>query len=184
MIDSLFVKRRCILHITQLGEHVRENRNLFLSKKGWHTFKGYAYSQIHKMQTKNPQGKRKASVEKFGYDLKYATHCIRLLAEVEQMFTEGTIDLEANREQLKAILRGEWAKEQVIDYFNSKERELETLYQESKAIPHRPNEAAIKKLLLECLEMHFGSLAGAIHITESEIVKALVSDVKGVLEKY
>ena len=68
IIDSLFVPRRCITHITQTGEHVRENRKLFLHKGAWHSFKGYAYGQMHKMNTKNPEGKRKEIVEKYGYD--------------------------------------------------------------------------------------------------------------------
>ena len=55
MIDSLFVPQRCISHMTELGNRVRENRHLFLSKKTWHTFKGYAYSQMHKMNTKKPE---------------------------------------------------------------------------------------------------------------------------------
>lgn len=50
MIDSLFVPRRCILHSTQVGEHVRENRRLFLTKKSWHTFKGYAYTTVQKIK--------------------------------------------------------------------------------------------------------------------------------------
>lgn len=52
MIDSLFVPRRCILHSTAISEHVRENRKLFLHKGSWHKFKGYAYSQMHKIGRK------------------------------------------------------------------------------------------------------------------------------------
>lgn len=59
MIDSLFVPRRCVLFSTQVGELVRENRYSFLHKGSWHKFKGYAFSQIHKMRTKNPIGKEK-----------------------------------------------------------------------------------------------------------------------------
>lgn len=50
MIDSLFVPRRCILHSTQVGEHVRENRHLFLTKRAWHSFKGYAYATVQKIK--------------------------------------------------------------------------------------------------------------------------------------
>jgi hypothetical protein len=52
MIDSLFVPRRCILHTTQIGEHVREYRKEFLHKGSWHKFKSYSFSQIHKLRTK------------------------------------------------------------------------------------------------------------------------------------
>jgi predicted nucleotidyltransferase len=46
MVDTLFVPQECVLHNTQVGNMVREQRKLFLSKKCWHTFKGYAYSQL------------------------------------------------------------------------------------------------------------------------------------------
>ena len=56
MIDSLFVPRTCIIHSTAISEYVRENRKLFLHKGAYHKFKGYAYSQMHKMRIKNPEG--------------------------------------------------------------------------------------------------------------------------------
>jgi predicted nucleotidyltransferase len=52
MVDAMFVPQNSILHITQVGQMVRENRKLFLHKGCWHKFKGYAYSQIHKMKSK------------------------------------------------------------------------------------------------------------------------------------
>jgi len=52
MVDALFVPNRCVLHSNQVGEYVRENRHIFLSKRCWHKFKGYAFSQIHKMKNK------------------------------------------------------------------------------------------------------------------------------------
>lgn len=69
MIDSLFVPRRCVLHTTKIGEIVRENRRLFLSKKCWHTHKGYAYSQVSKMASKNNLGVKLRTIEdNYGLD--------------------------------------------------------------------------------------------------------------------
>jgi len=163
MIDSLFVPRRCILHSTAVGELVRENRKLFLHKGAWHKFKGYAYSQVHKMRIKNPEpgSTRYEMVQKYGYDLKFAYHVVRLLNEIEQILTEHDLDLERNREQLKAIRRGEWTQEQIIDYFETREKDLESLYT-SSSLPHSPDEEKIKGLLLQCLEHHYGSLGDTI----------------------
>lgn len=157
MIDSLFTHRTCILHITPLGETVRENRRLFLHRGCWHTFKGYAYSQMHKMDTKEPEGKRKADRDRYGWDVKFGAHCVRLLLEVEQILAEGDLDLQRHSEQIKAIRRGEWTKEQVKNFFAQKEQHLEELYHKS-ALPWGPPEAQIKELLLNCLEQHYGSL--------------------------
>jgi len=160
MIDSLFVPSRCVLHMSRIGEMVRQNRKLFLSKKARHSFIGYAYSQrsqiSNKKFTKNQ--KRLDDIEKVGYSTKFAYHLVRLMNECEQILVEGDMDLERNREQLKSIRRGEWTLEQIDEYFNSKEKQLEELYVSSTAVPNLIRETDIKNLLMNCLEEHYGNL--------------------------
>jgi len=181
MIDSLFVPRRCILHITQLGEIVRENRKIFLNKQACHKFRGYAFAQMHKMKTKSPQlgSKRDQLVSTYSYDVKYAYHLVRLIDEAVQILTEGDLDLERSREILKAIRRGEWTQEQIEEYFATKEKHLEKLYEESK-LPYSPNEAKIKQLLLNCLEQHYGNLSACIEIPAKE--KQALLDIKKIID--
>jgi len=181
MIDSLFVPRRCILHSTQVGEHVRENRKAFLHKGSWFKFKGYAYSQVHKMKIKKPDptSNRYEMVQKYGYDVKFGYHVVRLLNEIEQILIEKDLDLERNREQLKSIRRGEWTLEQIVDYFEKKEKELESIYTNSD-LQHSPDEEKIKSILLECLEMHYGSLDNAIKTNVSSI--DLLNDISNYVE--
>ncbi|MFS1525722.1 DNA polymerase beta superfamily protein [Microbulbifer sp. 2304DJ12-6] len=171
IIDSLFVPRNCVLYSTAVGELVRERRQLFLHKGCWARFKGYAYAQVHKMRTKVPEGGRKEIIEKFGYDVKFAYHVVRLLNEVEQILVEEDLDLARNKEQLKAIRRGEWSQQAVEDYFSDKENQLEKLYLESK-LPAVPESASIKELLMQCLEQHYGSLEQCV-VREDEALIAL-----------
>lgn len=182
VLDSLFTPVPCVLYSTKIGEMVRENRRLFLHKGAWHKFKGYAYSQIHKMNVKTPQegSKRAANVAEFGFDVKFAYHVVRLLDEVEQILTLGDIDLQRDRERLKAIRRGEWTAEQVRDFFARKERDLESVYAKS-SLPHGPNEPKIKQLLLDCLEAHYGSLADAVARPHEE--RDLLRQIKALCEK-
>jgi len=180
MIDSLFVPQECVLHMTQVGGMVREKRTMFLHKGCWHKFKGYAFSQLHKMRTKNPEGKRKEIRDKFGYDVKFAYHVVRLLDECEQILTHGDLDLMRAKEHMKAIRRGEVPEEEIREWFNVKERELEKLYSESK-LPHSPDEEKIKALLLQCLEHHYGSLDKCI-VNPDAAVTAL-REIQEVLER-
>lgn len=163
MIDSLFVPARCVLHITKIGHIVKDNRRLFLHKGAWHKFKGYAYSQIHKAKIKSPEAgsKRKASVDKFGWDVKFGYHTVRLISEVEQILEEGDLELGRNREHMKAIRRGEVSFKDVEKWFQIKEKELEKLYSNSK-LQHSPDEYAIRAVLLQCLEEYFGSLVKCV----------------------
>lgn len=171
MIDSLFVPRRCILFSTEAGELVRENRKLFLHKGSWHKFKGYAYSQLHKCKSKKRENlKRQESIDKYGYDVKFAYHIIRLITEVQQILEEGDLNLERNKEMLKSVRRGDWTLDQIQKWFEIKEIQLEQSYIDSK-LPHTPNEEKIKRLLIDVLEIHYGSLQGAIPKNENIVIR-------------
>jgi uncharacterized protein len=89
---------------------------------------------MHKRRIKEPQGAsstRYEMIQKYGYDVKFAYHVVRLMDEVEQILEHGDIDLMNNREQLKSIRRGEWKMSEIEEYFARKEKELETLYTSS-----------------------------------------------------
>ena len=148
VIDCLFTPATCVLHSTRVGNLVRENRRLFLHKGAWPKFKGYAYSQLHKLAIKQPQGKRAELVAEHGFDTKFGYHVVRLIGEVEQILVEGDIDLQRDNERLKAIRRGEWTEERLRQWFADKESHLERAYAES-TLPAVPDEGRIKALLLE-----------------------------------
>lgn len=161
MVDALFTPARCVLHATPAGELVREKRRMFLHKGSWHRFKGYAYQQLKKAKSQRREGKRAEVVAEFGFDLKFASHCVRLMNEAEQILTEGDLDLERNNDQVRAIRNGEWTLDQVEQYFATKERDLESTYANSK-IPYKPDEEKIKTLLLQILEEHYGDMTKAV----------------------
>lgn len=166
-IDSLFTPIDCVLHITPIGHMVRDNRKLFLHKGAYHRFSGYAYSQLAAMDGKNRTegSKRAALIEEFGFDVKFAYHTIRLLQECEQILEEGDIDLRRNNEVLKAIRRGDVSQEEVKKMAASMDAGLKLSYNNSK-LQYGPDKAAIKKLLLNCLEEHYGDLSSAVVKTD------------------
>ena len=163
MIDSMFTPDNCVLHATTVAKMVRENRKLFLHKGAWHKFKGYAFSQMQKIKggANRANPKRQASVAEHGYDVKFGYHVVRLMNEVEQIMIEGDLDLLRNREQLKSIRRGEWSLERLQTYFEEKERSLEEVYAKS-TLRHSPDTYAIKALLMNCLEEHYGDLSTVV----------------------
>lgn len=183
MIDSLFVPERCVLSCNRIGNIIRENRKLFLHKGSWHKFKGYSYSQLHKIDLKTFESneKRKQDVIEHGYSTKFAYHVIRLLNEVEQILITGDLVLDQNREQLKSIRRGEWSLDQIKEYFEKKEKDLEQVYLNSK-LPYGPNEEKIKELLLNCLEEHYGSLDKCIKIEGKEL--NALREIKEIIERF
>lgn len=163
MCDIIFTPQRCVLFATKIAQHVRDNRKMFLHKGSSIKFSKYAFSQLKKLEgganRSNP--KRKETVEKYGMDLKFAYHVVRLLLQCEQILVEHDLDIERNSEILKSIRRGEWDIGMIKDWFTTKERAMQELYV-SSSLQHSPNEEAIKRLLIECLEMHYGSLSNAV----------------------
>jgi len=158
MVDSLFVPDHCVLYESSIAKMIREKRLLFLHKGSYHTFKGYAYQQLSKLRVKNPTaGPRLESVQKYGYDVKFAYHIVRLIDEVDQILNDTTLVLGRNAEDMKAVRNGEWSLERVEKFFEDKLAYLEKSYI-SSTLPHSPDEAKIKSLLLDCLEEHYGSL--------------------------
>jgi hypothetical protein len=157
MIDSLFTPKEAVIYQSKVAELVRENRKLFLSKKAWGTFRGYAFSQIQKLGNKRPTGHRIHLVERFGYDVKYAYHLVRLLDEAEQILRDGDIDITRDKVRLKEIRNGKWTESQVIDFFRTKSNELDQVY-ESSTLQDEPDEPLIRNLLVSCLEEAYGSL--------------------------
>ncbi len=160
-VEILYVPRDCVNHSTKVAEHIRAHRSLFLSKKCYHTFRGYAFAQLA-LQARTSTGNRKLIKEKFdGVDTKALYHVVRLCLECEQILEEQHIDLRKHSDFYKAIRLGEYTFEQVKNLFDEKEKLLEKLYNESK-IPYGPDKEKIKTLLMECLEMHYGSLSAVV----------------------
>ena len=181
IIDSLYVPDNCVLHATPVGEMLRERRQLFLHKGCWTKFKGYAYGQMHKIRTKKPEGKRKELVDDFGYDVKFAYHVVRLLDEVEQLLLYQDMDLRRDAERLKAIRRGEWSLEQLEEYFKQKESDLEQVYLASR-LPDVANTKAVRQLLTDCLEQHFGSISEVV--SRPHAAERALDEIQRSLQRY
>ena len=159
MIDSLFVPDNCIITISKIGEMIRKERRKFLSKECYDKFKGYSYSQFSKMRNKKRESKeRQSNIDKFGYDTKFAYHCVRLILELEFILKYHDLVLNSNVKFLTDIRNGEYTIKELEDWFISKETELDQLYQNCK-LPNRSNYKEIKDLLLNCLEEHFGNIS-------------------------
>ncbi|MCF8299088.1 MAG: nucleotidyltransferase domain-containing protein [Saprospiraceae bacterium] len=182
-IDLLYIPFNCILHSSPINEMVRENRELFLSKLAFKTFKSYAYSRLHAMHSKKAEGKRKKLIEQFGFDVKCAANLVRLLSEVEQILMEHDLDLqeEGRREHMKAIRRGEVSEQDIRDWFASKEKELEKLYINS-TLRAKPDEGKIKQLLINCLETHYGNLEECV-VNPDATIQAL-RDIQTILNRH
>lgn len=129
-------------------------RREFASKAAYQPFIGYATSQLKKAVSGNSQRgynseKRKEMVAKFGYDTKNAAHLIRLLRMGIEFLKNGELNVfRQDREELKAIKRGEWNMESV-------HAEALRLFEEAKEVhnssplPEHPNYPLAEELVMQ-----------------------------------
>lgn len=180
-LEMLFTSNECIIQSTQLAKLIRDKREMFLTKQCYQKFIGYLSSQIHKAKIKQPTGKRAELVEKHSYDTKFIANSVRLAYECETILNERTIDLRRFSEHIKAIRRGEVALDEVMRWLDEKEVSLIKAHQESK-IPQCVDMQEVTTFLLQCLEMHYGSIDKMVD--RSTIEKQALNEIWNVLQRY
>ncbi len=183
MLDTLWVASNHIIHMTEMAQHVRDNRRLFVHKGCYSKFRGYAMQQMHKIRSKDKptNAKRLASYEKFGYDTKYAMHLVRLMMECEQILETHDMDLAKDAALYRKIRNGEWTLEYLEKWFSDKEKYLEELMNRTTIQP-TVDDAVVKNLLLECLEMHYGSLVEAVKLDVP--VEVVLRELESLIGRY
>ena len=160
VLSFLWNKDEMFLDYTEFGAWLINSRDLFSSQQAYKSFGGYASSQLHKMEHQSYQGymgtKRKQLVKKFGYDIKNASHLIRLLKMGVEFLKVGemTVWREEDREELLSIKRGEWTKNQVIRKSNVLFKELNEA-KEKTPLPKHPDLEKINNFTRNTLEEHF-----------------------------
>lgn len=151
------------IFIEEPARRLIERRDLFVSRKAYHAFTGYAYGQLKKMTALAFNGymgeKRKGLVEKFGYDTKNAAHLIRLLKMGIEFLRDGRLYVDrgvvGDSQQLLAIKRGEWTLEQVKAEAEHLFRRAEAAFDSSTLRPSVDTQAA-DRLVTEIISDYFG----------------------------
>lgn len=119
VIGILWLREEDYVHLTNAGERLIDNRRLFVSEAIYHSFIGYSRAQFYKMTHLAFEGymgeKRKALVQKFGYDCKNAAHLIRLMRMCNEFLVtkEFKVYRSEDAQELIDIKTGKWTLDQV-----------------------------------------------------------------------
>ncbi len=110
-------------------EEILKSRNVLLSRQAAVQFRGFAESQVRRLQGlgTGKKGQRHELIGVPGYDIKAAMHVIRLLNEGIELMRSGTITLPRPEKELLITIRtGNYGSlERVLSLANSLFRELE-----------------------------------------------------------
>lgn len=113
----LFAPDDAVLHVTDAGRMLREVGPGLLSQRAGYRFLGYLTSQRERMVTGKRAPARPELVEKFGYDVKYAAHALRLGIQGVEVIRDGRLTLplpKAERNLVLAVKRGEYGRDDVL----------------------------------------------------------------------
>jgi len=124
-----------------LMEVLRKERAYQRSRKEYNSW-------VHWKKERNPR--RKESEEKHGYDTKHALHLVRLLKMCKEILTDHTMNVVRPdaASVLLPIKRGEWSYEQLMEFEQEMNEELQEIYKTS-TLQHKPKVGAIEELSIE-----------------------------------
>jgi len=159
VLSLLWLKPNLYVHIDPLGQMLIYNRELFVSRKVFHSFVGYAKGQLKRMTHFKFEGylgeKRKRLVEKYGYDTKNASHLIRILRQGIEFLREGQLQvLREDAPELIDIKTGGWKLEKVQEEADKLFARAERAYDECR-LPVEPDRDRVNDLLIGILKKKF-----------------------------
>jgi predicted nucleotidyltransferase len=156
VLELFFSPANCILYESDEWKRIRDNKNLFISLKSFHSFSGYAHSQGLRLEVKSGNNTgRKELQEKYGYDTKLFSHMLRLYYECRQLLKEEQITMPLpDRVEILQYKRGEYPGEEGLKKGKERVMELgkqcEQLYTTSK-LRYAPDFENISKLQMDIL---------------------------------
>lgn len=90
---------------------------------------------------------------KFGYDTKHAMHLVRLLRMAIEILQDGKVLVKRpDAEELLAIRNGAWSYQQLIDFSNSAQFDIEVVVA-SSPLPKAPNRKRLDEILIRTIWM-------------------------------
>jgi predicted nucleotidyltransferase len=130
-----------VLHMDEVGQRLRELREVFLSRHLYKTYSGYVISQFRRMAN---------AFEKTGsYKPKHAMHLVRLLYSGIDALRTGQIrvDVGAHRDELLAIRSGALSFEQAKVKALELDREFQDAFRQT-TLPEGPDYQRVDEFLI------------------------------------
>lgn len=151
-----------ILTGNSFTKNLIKHRDAFVSQRLHDTFIGYSFSQYGRMYktTGNVGEKRRALINKIGYDPKYAHHAIRLMRMYAEFLATGEFQVyrTTDREELIDIKLGNWNPDEIRNEY----LRLRGLTENGKyALPKNPDYEVVNEL---CRQEIFCQIQDSVEI--------------------
>lgn len=158
----LFAPEESLVVVTPLGEELRGLRAAFLSQLAVERFLGYMHSQHQRMlgQSKRSVPIRPELIEKYGWDVKYGSHALRLAYQGFEIASTGSLSLplpDRERARVLAVKRGEIDRAEVSSEIARLEDAVRTLLAEGRSpLPATADFDRITAWAIDAQRRHWG----------------------------
>jgi len=155
IIELLYIPEKFWVTSSLYWKELVAIRDLFLSKRCYDTYKGYAHSQLKKItHHEKADSVRTSLVDKVGYDCKSGMHLYRLLNSCKEILKEHTILVERpDKDFLLEIRNGNVSYKDLMHLVDELSIELEHLF-ESTTLPEQPNYKIIEDVGIDVIKQH------------------------------
>lgn len=125
-------------------EILKQEKAFASAKQGYDQFKSWE---------KNRNPKRAELERKMGFDGKHGLHLVRLMRMCKEILTTGKVNVKRlDREELLEIRMGKWTYDQLIDYADKEELELQEVYNNCTILPNKPDHSKLNDLCIKLIE--------------------------------
>ncbi|MBB4912368.1 nucleotidyltransferase domain-containing protein [Actinophytocola algeriensis] len=160
----LYAPEDTVLTVTPLGEELRALAPKFLSRAAVHRFLGYLAAQRDRLLGRGSRGNvpsRPELVAKYGYDVKYASHALRLAYQGLEVARDARLTLpmpDAERERVLRVKRGDVRDlDDVLTEIAAVQARVEDLLDTGKTpLPDEPDRRAISEWSVSAHRRHWG----------------------------
>lgn len=149
-VEWIGVRPEFQLYVSPIAKYIIDHPEMFLSKRVFHTFSGYAHSMLKQIESGDITHRNRKSAEKLG---KHMVHLIRLYYTGINILETGRVDvyLENQRELLLAIRRGELPVDKIYELRNTLLKKLQVAYDNS-VLPNQLNFDAVNNWVVKTTE--------------------------------
>ena len=139
-----------------IGSH-REN---LISKRAAKQYLGFAASQRMRLTGERGMGRhgqRPDLIERYGFDVKFAMHYVRLLGECRELLREHKVTLPRPEKELLVDIRsGKYTQDQVFEIGDGIARECEQLLEKSN-LPDAVDAESLSRQISDAYQYHWRS---------------------------
>jgi predicted nucleotidyltransferase len=148
------------LEVSTWTEHILPHREKFITRKAAEQYLGFSTSQRMRLTGERGMGRhgqRPDLVEKYGYDVKFAMHYVRLLYECRELLAHSHVTLPRpsdERQHLIDIRTGKYTQDEVFKAGDDLRSECESLLANS-LLPENVDKEFLSHVIAQAYESHW-----------------------------